>query len=254
VFSDLYNLIKEDEIETEYKTDKNVISNKKDNKKDNKNVISNKKDNNIKDNNKKDNKNVISNKKDNNKKDNIKKDNIKKDNKNVISNEIDDKPKQVNSLEQINVLDGKIKPFNLLDLRPDILNIVGDFVKRREIKELMDEEQIINGKTIKIGTFIMTCFIKPLNTKEDLKKKIFHCIDIDFQEIKKYAKKRRVRLINDDMRKCFLILFKRYKILLDINKGYYNKDVYNMDDDDEKEFFEEYLKLNKLNSPQKFEY
>jgi hypothetical protein len=48
VFSDLYNLIKEDEIETEYKTDKNVISNKKDNKKDNKNVISNKKDNNIK--------------------------------------------------------------------------------------------------------------------------------------------------------------------------------------------------------------
>ena len=52
------------------------------------------------DNNKKD-KNVISN---------------KIDNKNVISNEIDDKPKQVNSLEQINVLDDKIKPFNLLDL------------------------------------------------------------------------------------------------------------------------------------------
>ena len=56
------------------------------------------------------------------------------------------------------------------------------------------------------------------------------------------------------MWKCFLISFKRCKILLDINKGYYNKDVYNMDDDDEKEFFEEYLKLNKLNSPQKFEY
>ena len=31
VFSDLYDLIKEDEIETENKTDKNVISNKKDN-------------------------------------------------------------------------------------------------------------------------------------------------------------------------------------------------------------------------------
>ena len=71
---------------------------------------------------------------------------------------------------------------------------------------------------------------------------------------KKYAKRRKVRLINDDMWKCFLISFKRCKILLDINKGYYNKDVYNMDDDDEKEFFEEYLKLNKLNSPQKFEY
>ena len=150
VFSDLYALIKEDEIETEYKTDKNVISNIKDNnKKDNKNVISNKKDNN-----KKDNKTVISNKKDNIKKDNKNVISNKIDNKNVISNEIDDKPKQVNSLEQINVLDNKIKPFNLLDLRPDILNIGGDFVKRREIKELMDEEQIINGKTIDIGTFI----------------------------------------------------------------------------------------------------
>ena len=169
VFSDLYNLIKEDEIETEYKTDKNVISNKKDN-------------------NKKDNKNVISN---------------KIDNKNVISNEIDDKPKQVNLLEQINVLDDNIKPFNLLDLRPDILNIVGDFVKRREIKEQMDEEQIINGKTIEIGTFIMTCFIVPLNTKEDIKDYIFCYINGGFQKIKKYAKKRKVRLINDDMRKFF---------------------------------------------------
>ena len=115
----------------------------------------------------------------------------------------------------------------------------------------MDEEQIINGKTIKIGTFIMTGIVVPLNTKETLKEYIFHFIDRNFQEIKKYAKKRKVRLINDDMRKCYLILFKRCKILLDINKGYYNKDVYNMDDDDEKEFFEEYLKLNKLNSPQK---
>ena len=215
VFSDLYDLIKEDEIETENKTDKNVISNKKDNiKKDNKNVISN-----------------------------------KIDNKNVISNEIDDKPKQVNSLEQINVLDNKIKPFNLLDLRPDILNIGGDFVKRREIKELMDEEQIINGKTIEIGTFIMTGIVVPLNTKEDIKEYIFDYINQDFQEIKKYAKKRKVRLINDDMRKCFLISFKRCKILLDINKGYYNKDVYNMDDDDEKDFFMEYLKLKNLSLP-----
>ena len=32
--------------------------------------------------------------------------------------------------------------------------------------------------------------------------------------------------------------------------------IYNMDDDDEKDIFEEYLKLNKLNSPPKmtFEY
>ena len=75
----------------------------------------------------------------------------------------------------------------------------------------MDEEQIINGKTIEIGTFIMTGIVVPLNTKETLKEYIFHCIDRGFQEIKKYAKKRKVRLINDDMRKCFLILFKDVK-------------------------------------------
>ena len=54
------------------------------------------------------------------------------------------------------------------------------------------------------------------------------------------------------MLKCYLILFKRCKILFDLNKVYYNKDVYNMDDDEEKDIFEEYLKVNELNSPQKF--
>ena len=142
VFSDLYALIKEDEKETEYKTDhkktddKNVISNKKENK----NVSSNKKDNN-----KKDNKNVISN---------------KIDNKYVISNEIDDKP----------------KPINLLDLDNDILNIIGDFVKkdnkRREIQELKDGEQIINGRKIIFPTFCSGEILKTINTKETLKEYI----------------------------------------------------------------------------------
>ena len=230
VFSDLYALIKEDENETEYKIDnkktdnKTVISNKIDNKKtDNKTVISNKIDNN-----KKDNKTVISNKINNNKKDNKNVISNKIDDKNVISNEIDDKP----------------KPFNLLDLDKDILNIICE-------KELMDEEQIINGKTIEFGTFSKTDIVVPLNTKETIKNYIFRYINRDFQEIKKYAKKRKVKLSNDDMFKCYLILFKRCKILLDINKGYYNKDVYNMDDDEEKDFFEEYLKLNKLNLPKK---
>jgi hypothetical protein len=35
---------------------------------------------------------------------------------------------------------------------------------------------------------------------------------------------------------------------------HHNKVIYNMDDDEEKDIFEEYLKLKKLNSPQKFEY
>jgi len=142
---------------------------------------------------------------------------------------IDDKPKQVNLTTEI---DDKI----------------------REREELMDEKQIINGKTIEFGTFINTDIVVPLNTKEDIKDYIFRYINRDFQDIEKYAKKRKVKLINDDIWKCFFILFKRCKILLDINKGYYNKDVYNMDDDEEKDIFEEYLKVNKLNSPQKFEY
>ena len=156
--------------------------------------------------------------------------------------------------------DDKPKPFNLLDLDNDILNIIGNFVKkdnkRREIEELMDEEQIINGKTIEFGTFISIDIVVPLNTKENVKEYIFHYINGDFKQIEKYAKKRKVKLSNDDMLKCFLILFKRCKILLDINKGYYNKDVYNMDDNEEKDFFMEYLKLKNLSLPQKmtFEY
>ena len=46
---------------------------------------------------------------------------------------------------------------------------------------------------------------------------------------------------------CAWVLFKRCKLILDDNKV-----VFNMDD--KNDFFEEYLKLNKLNSPKKFEY
>ena len=165
-----------------------------------------------------------------------------KDNKNVISNEIDDKP----------------KPVNLLDLDNDILNIIGDFVKkdnkRREIQELKDGEQIINGRNIIFPTFCSGEILKTINTKETLKEYIFNYINREFPFIKKYANIYKIRLSKDDKRKCAWVLFKRCKIIIEQNKQYCNKDVYNMDDDDEKEFFEEYLKLNKLNSPKKFEY
>ena len=76
----------------------------------------------------------------------------------------------------------------------------------------------------------------------------------EFSIYKKYAKVYDIRLSKDDKRKCAWVLFKRCKIIIDRNKEYYNKVIYNMDDDDEKDFFEEYLKLNKLNSPQKFSF
>ncbi len=64
-------------------------------------------------------------------------------NTNIISNKINDKPKQI----------------NLLDLSTDILNIIGDFVKKDNLKreknnlkrgreEIENVEQIINEKKI----------------------------------------------------------------------------------------------------------
>ena len=39
---------------------------------------------------------------------------------------------------------------NLLDLNNDILNIIGDFVKKDNAKrQIMNEKQIINGKEIR---------------------------------------------------------------------------------------------------------
>ena len=78
-----------------------------------------------------------------------------KEDENVTSNEIDDKP----------------KPVNLLDLNTDILNIIGNFVKKenereekeerekeereeREREEIENSEQIINGKIIIFRNFV----------------------------------------------------------------------------------------------------
>ena len=78
------------------------------------------------------------------------------------NNHEDDKPKQINVLDSSTDIlkDDEPKPVNLLDLYNDILNIIGDYVKkdnkereRKEIKELMDREQIINGKKIIFPTF-----------------------------------------------------------------------------------------------------
>ena len=52
------------------------------------------------------------------------------------------------------------------------------------------------------------------------------------------------KIDKDDKRKCAWVLFKRCKIILAQNKVIY-------DMIDEKDFVEEYSKLNKLNSPQK---
>ena len=157
-----------------------------------------------------------------------------------IKNKIDDKPKQI----------------NLLDLNKDILNIIGDFVKKdneeRE-EEIVNSEQTINGKIIMFRNFCCSNITKPLNTKEDIKNYIFDYIDREFPDIKTYASNHKIRLNKDDKRRCAWVLFKRCKFIFNGNKLLHNKVIYNMDDE-EKDIFEEYLKLKKLNSPQKFEY
>jgi hypothetical protein len=73
---------------------------------------------------------------------------------------IDDKPKPVNLLDSSTDIlkDDKPKPVNLLDLNTDILDIIGKFVKKnnkiREIEELENNEQIINGKNNNISNFL----------------------------------------------------------------------------------------------------
>jgi hypothetical protein len=156
----------------------------------------------------------------------------------------------------------------LLDLSTDILNTIGDFVKKdnkereerereereeREREEIVNSEQIINGKIIMFRNFCGEYITKPLNTKEDIKNYIFDYIDREFPDIKTYASNHRIRLNKDDKRRCAWVLFKRCKLIFGRNKLYHNKVIYNMDDE-EKDIFEEYLKVNKLNSPQKFEY
>ena len=73
-----------------------------------------------------------------------------KEDENVTSNEIDDKP----------------KPVNLLDLSTDILNIIGDFVKKdndkREREDIENSEQIINGKIIIFRNFCGNFITRPL--------------------------------------------------------------------------------------------
>ena len=60
---------------------------------------------------------------------------LKQNKKKIIK--VDDKPKPLNLLDSSKVIlkDDKPKPVNLLDLSTDILNIIGDFVKKDNNKE-----------------------------------------------------------------------------------------------------------------------
>ena len=143
---------------------------------------------------------------------------------------------------------------NLLDLDIDILNIIGDYVKKDNLnKQLMKEEQILNGKNIRFNEFEYRIpphsIIKNRNTisKNSIKLYIFDYVDMEIIKIKNNAKTDKIRLDKDNIRMCIWVCFKRcnfiledYKLIIDI--------------DDEDNFFEEYLSLKKLNLKHKYSF
>ena len=134
---------------------------------------------------------------------------------------------------------------NLLDLNDDILNIIGDSVKKDNAKrQIMNEKQIINGKEIRFCSYPYWSLygFKDGDTisKYILKKYLFLKIDNEIKYIKAQARVDKIKLTKTDIRLCIWICFQRYKLILNND---YKINIY----DDENNYFDEYLTLNKLN-------
>ena len=136
---------------------------------------------------------------------------------------------------------------NLLDLNDDILNIIGDSVKKDNAKrQIMNEKQIINGKEIRFCSYpywSLYGFDGDTFSKDILKKYLFLKIDNEIKYIKAQARVDKIKLTKPDIRLCILICFQRYKLIL--NNDY--KINININMEDENNYFDEYLTLNKLN-------
>ena len=98
---------------------------------------------------------------------------------------------------------------NLLDLNNDILNIIGDYVKKdnlekklKMVETLMNEEQILNGKKIKFGKISFSIPDRLMMDEDDnlindksiipkdwIKSYIFHYIDYEIIAIKHLRRK-----------------------------------------------------------------
>ena len=133
---------------------------------------------------------------------------------------------------------------NLLDLNDDILNIIGDSVKKDNAKrQIMNEKQIINGKEIRFSSYpywSLYGFDGDTFSKDILKKYLFLKIDNEIKYIKAQARVDKIKLTKTDIRLCIWICFQRYKLILNND---YKINIY----DDENNYFDEYLILNKLN-------
>ena len=111
----------------------------------------------------------------------------------------------------------------------------------------MNEKQIINGKEIRFCSYPYWSLygFKDGDTisKYILKKYLFLKIDNEIKYIKAQARVDKIKLTKPDIRLCILICFQRYKLIL--NNDY--KINININMEDENNYFDEYLILNKLN-------
>ena len=134
---------------------------------------------------------------------------------------------------------------NLLDLNHDVLNIIGRYVKKHNFeREIMKEKQILNGKEIIFGSYPFWA-LYDINLSDPFsqfifKNYLFNKIDNDIIYIKAHARFEKIKLTKTDIRLCIWICFQRYKLII-------NNDYKINIHDDENNYFDEYLILNKLN-------
>ena len=130
---------------------------------------------------------------------------------------------------------------NLLDLDNDILNIIGENVKKDNLnRELVKSEQILNGKHIRFNEFEYCIphiifdknkdYIKDKNTisKDSIKLYIFDYVDMEIIKIKNNAKTDKIRLDKDNIRMCIWVCFKRCNFILDDYKLIIDSDDMNI--------------------------
>ena len=135
---------------------------------------------------------------------------------------------------------------NLLDLNNDVLNIIGDYVKKDNFeREIMKEKQILNGKEIIFGSYPFWA-LYDINLSDPFsqfifKNYLFNKIDNDITNIKVHARDNKIKLTNTDIRLCIWVLFQRYKLIL------LNDYKINLNMEDENNYLDEYLTLKKLN-------
>ena len=151
--------------------------------------------------------------------------------------------------------------FNLLDLNNDVLNIIGEYVKKDNLerkiikdRQIINDKQIINGKEIRFYPYYYWSIMFDLKlilhehsiidedtiSKEIIKRYIFDKVNYEIKYIKVHARVDKIKLTRPDLRMCICICFQRYKLILNDNK-------INLNIEDENNYLDEYLTLKKLN-------